>query len=404
MAAPVPKADDDHAAVYATQKSVAGREPSRYPGAMKPNGDFEIFLATLPGLESVLCAEVKAHGFRAPKAIPGGVRIEGRWHDVWRANLVVRGASRVLARLDSFRVTHLADLDKRARKIPWRDVLRADVPVRVEATCAQSRIYHSGAAAERIENAIRAALDPPVAPEAEVCIKARFEKDICTIAVDTSGELLHKRGFKEAVAKAPMRESLAALFLRQCGYDGHEPVVDPMCGSGTFVIEAAEIAAGLPPGRARRFAFEQLANFDEDAWRKLRGKASPITPAVRFFGSDRDANAVTMSRANAERAGVAALTEFRRQTVSEVVAPDGPPGLVVVNPPYGTRLGDKKQLQPLYRALGQTLLGKFPGWRVGLITADASLAKATGLPFKPPAAPVPHGGIRVTLFQTAPLA
>lgn len=365
--------------------------------------DFEIFLATAPGLEPVLCAEAKANGFRAPKAVDGGVRIEGRWHDVWRANLVIRGASRVLARMAAFRVVHLSDLEKRARRLPWGDILRRDVPFRVEATCKSSRIYHSGAAAQRIENAIGEALGTTVSPEAEVGIRARIEKDLCTISIDTSGELLHKRGFKEAVSKAPMRENLAALFLRQCGYDGTEPVIDPMCGSGTFVIEAAEIAAGLMPGRTRRFAFEQLATFDEAAWQHLRASKHATTPAVKFFGSDRDAGAIAMSRANAERAGVAGFAEFGQHTISELAAPEGPEGLVIVNPPYGARIGDTKRLQSLYRSLGQTLLAKFPGWRVGVITTDAALAKATGLPFKPQSAPVPHGGLRVTLFQTDPL-
>ena len=123
----------------------------------------------------------------------------------------------------------------------------------------------------------------------------------------------------------------------------------------------------------------------------------------RFYGSDRDAGAVKMSQANAERAGVSAITEFRQQPVSDLVAPDGPPGLVIVNPPYGTRIGEKQRLQPLYRALGQTLLTRFSGWRVGLIATDAALAHATGLPFGPPSAPVSHGGLRVTLFSTGPL-
>src|SRR5688572_14651670 len=204
---------------------------------MTKGADFEIFLITAPGLESVLCEEAKAHGFRAPKAVPGGVRIEGRWHDVWRANLVIRGASRVLARVAAFRVVHLTELEKLARKIAWSEILRADVPFRVEASCSASKIYHSGAAAERVERAISVALGAPVSEdEAAVCVRARIEKDLCTLSIDTSGELLHKRGFKEAVSKAPMRETMAALFLRQCGYDGREPVVDPMCGSGTFVI------------------------------------------------------------------------------------------------------------------------------------------------------------------------
>jgi putative N6-adenine-specific DNA methylase len=193
------------------------------------------------------------------------------------------------------------------------------------------------------------------------------------------------------------------LFLRQCGFDGREPVVDPMCGSGTFVIEAAEIAAGLKPGRSRRFAFEQLATFDSIAWLRMRGNPETRKPDIRFHGSDRDAGAVAMGRANAERASVAALTEFKKQAISDLTPPDGPPGLVIVNPPYGTRIGDARQLNALYRVLGQTLLARFAGWRVGVITNETPLAEATGLPFAPPGEPVSHGGIRVQLFQTAPL-
>lgn len=374
---------------------------------MKPNGDFEIFLSAPPGLEAVLCDEVKAHGFRAPKAVPGGVRIEGRWHDVWRANLVVRGASRVLARIDSFRVEQLDKLEQRARRVPWAGVLRPDVSFCVDVTCARSRIYHTGAAAERIARAIAAETGAPQADkqDAAVTITARLDNNVCTVSVDTSGELLHKRGFKEAVAKAPMRETLAALFLRQCGYDGTETVYDPMCGSGTFVIEAVEIAARLAPGRARAFAFEHLATFDAARWQTLReaALANAVTPAVRAFGSDRDANAIAMSRANGERAGVAAFATFVQQSIGAAEPPEGAPGLVILNPPYGTRIGDKRMLQALYRTIGARLTEAFAGWRVGMITSEPALAKATGLPFLPPSAPVPHGGLRITLYQTEKL-
>jgi putative N6-adenine-specific DNA methylase len=366
--------------------------------------EFEIFLATSPGLENALRAEAAALGFARPATVPGGVTMNGGWPEVWRANLEIRGAGRVLARIGAFRAMHLAQLDKRARRIPWASLLHPGTTFRVEATCRQSRIYHSGAAAQRIETAIREELGARPDPEAAICIRARIEDDLCTLAIDTSGEPLHKRGFKEAVGKAPMRETLAALFLRQCGYTGTEPVLDPMCGSGTFVIEAAEIGAGLMPGRARSFAFEQLATFDAAAWRQLRAIRQPTIPAFRFHGSDRDAGAIAMSRANAERAGVADITAFSACTVSEVVAPTGPPGLVIVNPPYGDRIGDRQQLAALHRALGQRLLAGFSGWRVGLVTSEAALAKATGLPFKPPGPPVAHGGLRVTLHQTAPLA
>ena len=219
-------------------------------------GDFEIFLVTAPGLESALVAEAREKGFKQPAPILGGVTVTGGWTEVWRANLELRGAVRVLARVAEFRAMHLAQLDKRAHKVPWTQILRPDVPFRVEASCRKSRIYHEGAAAQRIKTAIKDALGAPVSPDAGIAIKARIDDDLCTISVDTSGESLHKRGHKEEVAKAPMRENMAALFLRQCGYRGSEPVVDPMCGSGTFVIEAAEIAIGLKPGRSRRFAFE----------------------------------------------------------------------------------------------------------------------------------------------------
>lgn len=373
---------------------------------MTISDDFEIFLVATPGLEDALLAEVQDVQFHAAKIVQGGVTLTGGWSDVWRANLELRGATRVLARIGSFRAFHLAQLDKRARKLPWKEVLRPDVAFHVEASCKSSRIYHSGATAQRIERAIREELGAPASPEAEITVMVRIEDDLCTVSVDTSGTLLHKRGHKEAVSKAPMRETMAAMFLRQCGYRGTEPVVDPMCGSGTFVIEAAEIAAGLLPGRSRSFAFERLATFDAQSWKRIHEQAcaaSLRTPPLRFHGSDRDAGAVSMSRANAERAGVAGLSEFSQHAISELNRPEGASGLVIVNPPYGARLGESSHLKPLYRALGQTLLDRFSGWRVGLITTEPSLAKSTGLPFKPPGAPVLHGGLRVRLFQTTAL-
>lgn len=370
---------------------------------MTKQDEFEIFLVAAPGLETVLCAEVRGKGFKHVRSVPGGVTLQGGWPEVWRANLWVRGAGRVIAPLDQFKVLHLAQLDVRARHVPWAEVLRADVPFHVEVTCKKSRIYHSDAAAERIVTAIRETLGAPHSDDADVLVRARIEHDVCTIGVDTSGDLLHKRGFKATVNQAPLRETMASLFLRQCGYDGREPVVDPMCGSGTFILEAAEIAARLNPGRARRFAFEQFANFDAAAWQRMKEVKSARVPGARFYGSDRDANAIEMSRANAERAGVAEFTEFQQCTISDLVAPVGAPGLVIVNPPYGTRLSDKSKLVPLYRTLGQTLMTRFQGWRVGILTTEPMLAEATGLPFLPTAAPVAHGGLRVTLYQTASL-
>lgn len=371
---------------------------------MSISKDFEIFLATAPGLENVLYDEVRSKGFKQAKAIPGGVTIQGGWPEVWRANLWIRGASRVLARIESFQVLHLAQLDKRAREMAWGNILKPQTPFRVEVVCSKSRIYHEGAAAERIEKAISETLNAPYAPDAEITVMARIHRDVCTISLDTSGELLHRRGYKQAVNKAPMRENMAALFLQQCGYKGTEPVFDPMCGSGTFVIEAAEIAARLNPGRARHFAFEKFSNFDPAAWEAMRSVHRQPTNELHFYGSDRDEGAVAMSRENAARAGVSARTEFEQRTISDITPPTGTPGLVIVNPPYGTRIGDKRKLMSLYQTLGDVLRARFSNWRVGIITTDVALANATSLPFLPTIAPVQHGGLRVTLFHTEPLA
>ncbi|TNE69346.1 MAG: class I SAM-dependent RNA methyltransferase [Rhodobacteraceae bacterium] len=368
------------------------------------SGTFEIFLGTQPGLEPYLLAEAVEAGFPSPVAVGGGVTFEGTWDDVVRANLVLRGAARVLARIGTFRAFHLAQLDKRARKFPWGEVLRPDVPFRVEVvTGKRNKIYHAGAAQERIERAITEELGAPVSAEAEVVLKVRIEDDNVILSVDTSGEALHKRGYKAGVGKAPMRETMAALFLRACGYDGREPVLDPMCGSGTFVIEAAEWARGRMPGRARGFAFEHLAPFDAQVVQKIKANWRERETALRFFGSDRNVNVVRMATDNAERADVADLCTFKPVPVSEVERPEGQPGLVIVNPPYGARIGKKKDLYALYGAFGQVMRERFTGWRVGMVTSDGQLAQATGLPWEPLSAPIAHGGLKVRLYRTAVL-
>ncbi|SIS62887.1 THUMP domain-containing class I SAM-dependent RNA methyltransferase [Paracoccus saliphilus] len=363
---------------------------------------FDIFLVATPGLEAPLAAELRALGWK-PEAQPGGLTIRGNWRDVWRANLMLRGATRVLARIGSFRALHLAQLDKRARKFPWGEVLRPEHPLRVEATCRASRIYHAGAAKQRIERALREELGAEITPDAAMVVKVRIEDDLVTISLDTTGESLHKRGHKEAVAKAPMRETMAAMLLREMGYDGNQPVLDPMCGSGTFVIEAAEIAAGLAPGRSRGFAFEQLASFEPETWDAMRRAVTPQSPIPQFFGSDRDAGAVRMSLANAERAGVTGFTHFMRCPISDLEPPDCAPGIVIVNPPYGARIGNKGPLYGLHAAMGEVFRERFKGWRVGIVTSDAGLAKATGLAWQPPGPIVAHGGLKVRLWQTGPL-
>ncbi|WP_420583773.1 THUMP domain-containing class I SAM-dependent RNA methyltransferase [Ruegeria sp.] len=370
---------------------------------MEQKRELEIFLVATPGLEAPLHAEAVEKGFAGAKIGPGGITCKGDWPEVWRANLCLRGANKVLVRLGSFPAVHLAQLDKRARKFPWSDFLRPDIPVKVEATSRKSRIYHAGAARQRIETAITETLGAPISSDAGLRILLRIEKDICTFSVDTSGEPLHKRGHKPSVAKAPMRETMAAMFLRECGFDGSEPVLDPMCGSGTFVIEAAEIALGLNPGRSRDFAFQSLRGFDPNKWAEMRNADAQAEVDVIFIGSDRNAGAVEASVTNAERAGVAALTRFHHRSVSDIKPPPGPVGLVIVNPPYGARIGDEKRLRSLYGSLGKVLSSRFSGWRVGIVTSNPSLARATRLPLLPAGPVVDHGGTKIRLYRTDPL-
>ena len=355
---------------------------------------FEIVASAPPGLEPYLLAEILEAGFANPVQVPGGVTFSGDWAKVARANLILRGAGRVLARIGSFRAFHLAQLDKRARKFAWANILRPDVPVRVDVTCRNSKIYHDRAARSRIERAIQETIGAAIEPEAPLRIMVRIEDDLVVISLDTSGAPLHQRGFKEAVGKAPMRETLAALFLRACGYDGHETVLDPMCGSGTFVIEAAQIAAGLAPGREREFAFEHLAL---EVPRPTIAQNRP-DKALHFYGSDRDDGAIRAARANAVRAGIADSCEITRAPISDLKRPEGPPGLVIVNPPYGARIGNRKQLFALYGALGQVMKDRFSGWRFGMVTSDGGLARATGLSLNA-GPPVAFGGLSVKLYQ-----
>ncbi len=370
---------------------------------MTTSDQFEIFLAATPGLEAPLCDEAVQNGFANAHRVAGGVSCRGDWSEVWRANLCLRGANKVLVRIGSFPAVHLAQLDKRARKFPWATFLRPDIPVKVEATSRKSRIYHAGAARQRIERAISETLGAPISSEADLRVMLRIDKDVCTLSLDTSGEPLHKRGHKPAIAKAPMRETMAAMFLRNCGYDGSEPVLDPMCGSGTFVIEAAEIALGLQPGRSRRFAFEDLACFDAQAFDALRATGPEVQTSIRFYGSDRNAGAIEAATANADQAGVSDVAQFTQRAVSDIKPPEGPAGLVIVNPPYGARIGDEKRLRSLYGSLGKTLLARFSGWRVGIVTSNPSLARSTRLPDLSAGPVVDHGGTKIKLYQSGPL-
>lgn len=375
---------------------------------MKQTDKFEIFITTQLGLEHLLYDEIKKFKFINPVLLVGGVSITGDWVDVWKANLYLRGATKVLARIGEFRAFHLAQLDKRARKFPWHITIPKGMSIKAEVvTNRKNKIYHAGAAVERIERAISEELGSKIAgsiSSADIVLKIRIIDNNVIISLDTSGDGLYKRGYKLATGKAPIRENIASLALYYCGYSGNEPVIDPMCGSGTIIIEAAEISRNLMPGRNRKFAFQKFNSYDEKLVehfvKKWQNKASALT----FTGMDRNPNVVEHSYQNSIRAGIDDISNFKTQSIEKLTRPNGPSGLVIVNPPYGSRIGKKKDLFSLYRKFGEKMKNEFSGWRVGMITSDNALAQSTKLPLVSSELAISNGGLKIRVYKTGILA
>ena len=317
----------------------------------------------------------------------GGIEFSGDLKALYRANLWLRTAGRVLVRLGKFKAAAFSELRKKAASQAWERYLKPGQPVTVRVACHKSRLYHSGAVAERLMGAIEDRLGRPVQRKKVTektdgippqLIMARLVHDCCTISLDTSGELLHRRGYRPAGAKAPLRETLAAGMLMACNWDGISPLLDPFCGSGTIAIEAALLAGGIAPGRSRRFAFMDWPDFDSAGWQALLSESpSKNKTPPPIIASDRDAGAIRLARANAERAGIPDSIDFSARPVS-AIEPDGT-GWVVTNPPYGLRVGTGKDLRSLYAQFGKVLSEKCPGWQVAILCNNLRLLGQTGL-------------------------
>ena len=372
------------------------------------------FAVCAPALEPYTLQELRDLNLRPDNAAPGdgGVAFEGGLRALYQANLHLRTASRILIRVGEFYAAAFSELRKKAARLPWEKYLRPGGRVLIRVTCHKSKLYHSDAVAERIAGALEDRLGaspvrqrPPAEAEDDAptaaLIVARLDHDRCTLSLDSSGALLHLRGYRLATAKAPLRETLAAGMLLAAGWDGQAPLLDPFCGSGTIAIEAACLALHLPPGRNRRFAFMDWPGYDGSLWSTVTAEAEARrrTTGPAIAASDRDAGAIVAARDNALRAGVADTIEFSNRAVSDLVPPAGP-GWVVTNPPYGLRLDDGRDLRNLYGRFGRVLRDRCPGWQVALLTNDARLAHNTGLAFDPGrTVALVNGGVRVTMFR-----
>lgn len=352
----------------------------------------DALIVTAPGLEPLARRELAVLGIAVTGEEPGAVSATLTTRDLMRANLHLRTASRVVVRLSHFKALTFADVEKHGKRVPWETVVVPGQRVRFRVTCRKSRLYHSGAVAQRLMEALAlrvrgvaeaTATDDEEEGGEEQLFVVRLFRDQLVLSVDSSGALLHRRGYRQATAKAPLRETLAAAMLLGTGWDGTAPLVDPMCGSGTIPIEAAMIARRIAPGLGRHFAFEQWPGHEAGLWRTLQGEAaSAVLPRaqVPIFASDRDAGAVEATLANAERAGVTGDMSVSRQSLSDMLPPPGP-GLVIVNPPYGIRVGDKKPLRNLFAQLGNVVRARAAGWRLAMLSADRGLERQVQLPF-----------------------
>ena len=390
------------------------------PARQSESAPLELFAVTAPGLESIAAGELHALGVRGRQEV-GGVSFTGDLERLYLTNLWLRTASRVVLRLGRFHAQTFYELERRTKKLPWADFLPTHGRVQIRVTCRKSRLYHSDAVADRVLAAIVRAAPAGIevrsggsdesngknegeGENSAQLFVVRIVDDQCEISVDSSGELLHRRGYRQEVAKAPLRETLAAAMLLASGWKENEPLVDPMCGSGTIPIEAALMARRIAPGLHRRFQFMEWLSFDERLWNTLltRARNTAVSLALGIRGADRDAGAIEAARRNAERAGVANDVQWATASLSESLAglqevAHGT-GWIITNPPYGIRVGESGDLRNLYAALGSVLKGP-RGWRLGILSAEEQLARQLRTPVRSRFASS-NGGIPVNFLAS----
>ncbi|HUR91843.1 MAG TPA: class I SAM-dependent RNA methyltransferase [Gemmatimonadaceae bacterium] len=344
----------------------------------------EAFAITAPGLSRITAGELAAMGIAVDDVSAAGVTFKGGLREVYAANLHLRTASRVIVRLARFQARTFAELERHAAKIPWAKFIAPGRPFRIRVTSRKSRLYHSDAVAERVARAIRDGTggehsEGEAAEEHEgegaQLVVVRLERDECTVNMDSSGALLHMRGYRRAVAKAPMRETIAAAMLLAAEWKPDEPLFDPFCGSGTIPIEGAMLAKRIAPGLGRVFSFQQWPWIDAGLWSHMRREAeSDVVEAAGLIivGSDRDEGAIGAAAENSERAGVVGDIEWAVASVSEAHV-DGAAGWIITNPPYGVRVGVSRELRNLYSRFGEVLRARFSGWSLAFLSADHAL-------------------------------
>ena len=342
----------------------------------------EFFFASAPrGLEVLLGKELEALSAHDIKAVPGGVAFSGDWATCYRVNYWSRIASRILWRVGAFSYRNEDDLYDAARAVAWPKYFSVQKRIRVNVTAQKSPLKSLEFATLKVKDAVcdlfrdRLGSRPDVDRAApDVRIHAFLEEAKGILYLDTSGEALFKRGWRMDIADAPIRENLAAGIVMLSGWKFDQPLLDPMCGGGTLLSEAAAMARGRAPGAKRTFGFEKLSLFDSKLWERIKNERTvqPVEP--RLYGSDTDPEALQAARRNLGAAGVERWVKLERADVLERPAPASA-GVLVANPPYGERIGSADELAAFYPKLGDALKKRFAGWRCFIFTADMRLPK-----------------------------
>ncbi len=348
------------------------------------------FATCARGLESVLAQELRDLGASDVEPGRGGVSFAGDRPLLYRANLWVRTAVRVLQPILETPVNSPDELYQAVQTVDWSKYLTPEQTLAVDCNVRDSAITHSQYAARRVKDAIcdqfvsRVGRRPSVDPETPmVGLNLHVFRNVATLSLDSSGESLHKRGYRPVLTIAPLNEALAAGLLLLSGWRGATPFIDPLCGSGTLPIEAAWMALKRAPGLTRkRFGFQGWLDFDVGLWTEIRDEVrrgvlkslpAPVT------GMDVRRDVVEFARVNARAAGIGHIVQFERQDIAGLQPPEGAPGTIVCNPPYGERLGEEAELRPLYEAIGRAFR-RFGGWRLWVFTGNSRLARRIDLP------------------------
>ncbi len=340
------------------------------------------------GLEALLAQELLSVGASDVQPVAGGVQFAGEWSVCYRANLESRLATRILWFIAKGPYVSEEDVYKLAMSQPWASYFALSRTFRVVTTAIKCPLKSLDYLTLRVKDAVcdRFRLLYDERPNVdtrypEVRVHVFLSENECTLYLDTSGEPLWQRGFRKASVDAPLKENLAAGILKMSGWQPDQPLVDPMCGSGTFILEAVQMALNQPPGMDRTFGFELLTSFEAATWAQIRQTAEAAIrrpEQLMIHAFDIDERAVRATRRNLQEAGFGGLVKVERADVLAIEAP-APAGVMIANPPYGERIGEQSELAAFYPELGSALKRHWSGWNCFFFTADTHFPKGVGL-------------------------